>query len=78
VSNVKSSAADLVISPAFRLSPITVRLLSPPAARLLHEDLPEAWQHQHLQLPAPGPIRQAAQARHIMLQIFQPAIDFRV
>ncbi len=28
--------------------------------RLLQQVLPEAWQHQHLQLPAPGPIRQSS------------------
>ncbi len=52
----KSSAADLVIFPSFRLSPR--HLLSPPAVCLLQGDLLEACQPQHLQLPAPGQTRQ--------------------
>ncbi len=46
VSRAKSSAADLVNAPAFRLSP--VRLDSPPPVCLLLANLPVAWHPQQL------------------------------
>ncbi len=63
VSRAKFSAADIVISPAFRLS--SVRLDSPPAHSLATgrppggvADLPEAWHRQQRQLPASDPLHQ--------------------